>query len=203
MSDPFAVTSIFDAVSTHFVDLAAAADPPAVAVPNVFGWRERAKKLASPVTGTARRIVWIPGDDSGRELSDLGEVGPPRFPGREPRSLATLHELVTVYIEASDLASPEDERAQYVAARALYDEWHRALYRAARTTYAIVSEGWVTTQKERRHGAAIRVLLSIEAMLPDATRGEAVVGLDRAEWVATELDHSETGSAELEEDEEP
>lgn len=205
MSDPFAITNVFDAVAAHFVAVAAAAggDPPRVPVPVVFGWRQRSKKPTRATTaenaGTARRIVWCPGDDSN---GDLGELGPPRFPGREPRSLGTLNELVTVYLEANDLSAPEDERAQYVAARELYDEWMRAMYAAARTTFAIVREGWVIEQNERRAGAAIRIVMTLEAMLPATQRGEAVVGLNRAEWVATELDHSETGSAELEEEDE-
>lgn len=136
-------------------------------VPNRFGWREPAKRGASP------RITWVPGDDAS---GTLGEVGPARSPGRTPaRPLATLHELVTVYIEGLDPSALENELAQYTATRLLFDAWMRAVYLAAHGTFRVVSDTWVTETKERRHGAAIRVVLSIAAMIPDAPYTSAPV----------------------------
>lgn len=187
-----AVVHVFDQVVARFVAAAA----PGPAVPQVFGWRERPKHPKAPNVGTARRIVWVPGDDTS---GDLGEVAPARAPGGDPRPLATLQELVTVYLEASDLgsaATAESERAQYIACRDLYDAWHAALYNVARGAFVIVRSSWVITQTERRHGSAIRVLVAIGAVLPDAVRSESITDLLGATWEAEELDHSETGSVE-------
>lgn len=187
-----ALPKLFEDVVATF----AAAAGPATPVPQVFGWRERAKHPTGPNAGMARRIVWVPGDDSN---GNVGELGSAREPGRLPRPLATLHELVTVYLEAADLSSPsaaENELAQYAAARTLFNTWYAAVYGAARGTFGIVGTSWVVTQNERRHGAALRVLLAIDAMVPDETTAEAVTDLVGATWALSELDHTENGSAE-------
>lgn len=151
-------------------------------VPNVFGWREPAKK-----TVPGNRIVWIPGDPNG----DMGEILSARYPGRNPRPLATLYELFTVEITAIDAESAENELAQYLAARDLFDRWYRAVFLAAYGTFRMVSNEWVTDKKERRAGAAIRVVASIEAMIPDAALpiAEATTGVDLD---VDELDVSES-----------
>lgn len=153
-----AVTHIFDEVRARMDSDAAAQDPPVAPVPQVFGWRKPGQQPHAP------RIVWVPGDD---ESGDVGELGPARNPGGNPRSLGTLHELVTVYIEAVDTSAPEDERAQYIAARLLFDAWLRAVYLTAHGVYRIEGIRWVNARKERRYGAALRVLLSVEAVVPD------------------------------------
>jgi hypothetical protein len=130
-----------------------------------FGWREPPKRLAG------RRIVWVPGDDG-----DVGEVAPPRHPGRNPRPLWTIRELCTVHVEAFDAQAPEDELAQYQAARELLDAWLRAVYLEAHGTVAIVSVQWVDDKALRRAGAAIRVVLTVEAMVPDATDETVTAG---------------------------
>jgi hypothetical protein len=158
MAIVFALPRLFDAVVTRF-----AAE--AVLVPNVFGWREPAKR-----PGTSHRIVWVPGDD---ESGELGEIVEAKQPGRNPRPLATLEELFTVYIEARDDAAAENERAQYIATRTLFDSWYRAVYLAAHGTIRIESAAWVISKKERRAGAAIRVLCTIEAAIVDAEDGIA------------------------------
>lgn len=159
MSDELAVEHVFDSVVARFASDAAAEDPPATPVPQSFGWREPFKR-----TGTTR-IVWVPGDDSS---SDLGAILPAREPGREPRRpLATLAELVTVYVEAVDLSDAENERAQYRAARRLFDAWFRAVYLAARGAFSIRSSRWVDDKNLRRYGAALRTVIAIDAMIPD------------------------------------
>lgn len=184
MSIILAVPRLFDAV----VALAATESDPSV--PQVFGWRELAKHPIGPSAGTARRIVWVPGDDASGAMGDLG---PARQPGRNPRPLATLHELVTVYLETVDLGAPENERTQYQACRELYDAWYRWVHLSAPGTFEIVSSGWVTTQKERRFGTAIRVVLAVQAMVADSTL--STIGTDaRAEWTLEVSGNTETGS---------
>lgn len=151
MADTLALPYLYDSVVKRFLE-------EGTEVPNTFGWREPAKKI---VTGS--RIAWIPGDDGG----DLGEVGPARNPGGNARSLGTLAELFTVEITAFDASCPTNERAQYAAARFLFDAWYRAVYLAARGTFQIVSSEWIRDKKEHRAGAGIRVVCSIQAVIPD------------------------------------
>lgn len=161
MAIVLALPRLFDAVVARF-----AAE--SVLVPNAFGWRAPAQR-----PGVARRIVWVPGDD---ESGDLGELGPAKQPGRNPRPLATLDELFTVYIEARDTSSAsvaENERAQYQITRELFDIWYRAVYLEAHGTIRIESSAWVIDKKERRAGAAIRVLCTIEAAILDEEEGTA------------------------------
>jgi len=159
---------------------------PVLATPvQVFGWREPAHRAGS------MRIVWVPGDGG-----DLGEIAPPRNPRRNPRPLATVHELFTVFLEASDPAAPEDELAQYTAARLLFDAWLRAVYLASHGTYAIRSARWVDEKVTRRYGATLRVVGSIEAMVPDApfesapvdTEADVTTYLSEDGWTEGELD---------------
>lgn len=182
MTTVLAVPRLFDLVVARFAADAAAAVPPTEPPAQSFGWREPPKKNAS-----GPRIVWVPGDDSS---GDAGPILPARQVNRNPRPLATLAELVTVYIEASDLAAPEDERAQYQVVRELHDAWLRAVHLAARGSYEIRSQRWVIDKNVRRHGAALRVLLAVEAMVPDAPYTAAPPPLS-AEIDVHELDHSE------------
>lgn len=168
--------------------LADATPAGATPVVNKFGWREVAKR------GTpAPRIVWVPGDDAS---GALGDIGGSRAPGRLPeRPLATLHELLTVYVEGFDATGPEDERKQYAATRALFDSWYRAAYLAAHGTFALRSAGWVIDKLERRHGAAIRVVLSVDAMIPDAPRTTAPVDVGASNTPVLSID-GDAGSDE-------
>lgn len=131
-------------------------------VPHRFGWRERTKHEG------LRRIVWEPGDDG-----DVGEILPVKQPGRSVpgRPLWTVGELCAVYLEAvdqTDAATAENERAQYTAARLLFDLWARALYLVARGTVAILSIEWLDEKNVRRYGATLRVVVRVDAMVPDA-----------------------------------
>jgi hypothetical protein len=150
----FALTKLFDDVVARF-----AAD--GTSYPNKFGWREPDKREPA-----APRIVWVPGDDAS---DSIGEMRAARSPGRNPeRPLATLGELVTVYLEGVDPTEPENERKQYAAARTVLDAWYRAVYLAAHGTFAVKSANWVTDKKVRRHGATIRIVLDLDAMIPDS-----------------------------------
>jgi hypothetical protein len=175
----FALENLFDAVVAQF-----AAD--SVAVQSDFGWRFPPQKLEALDPTRPRRIVWVPGDDDGT----IGTLGPVKQPGRLPRSIGTLAEACTVLILAVDSTALENERAQYHAARALFDQWYRACYLAAYGTFEIESVTWMTAHKERRYGAGIRVLLTIDAMIPDDgpdSSTDANEGLDLTAELATTL----------------
>lgn len=150
MSYVLALTSLYDGVVSRMEAAGYTGEQP-------FGWREPAKRLAG------RRIVWVPGDDDA-----VGDVGAPKKPGRNPRPLWTIDELCTVFVEAFDEAAPEDERAQYQAVRELLDAWLRAVYLEAHGTVEIADLRWVTDKNLRRAGAAVRAVLTVQAMVPDA-----------------------------------
>lgn len=170
MATIFAVTKLFDDVVAQF-----AAD--GTNVPNVFGWREPTKQQALP------RVVWVPGNDAN---GDIGEIVAGRFPGKlTERALGNIDEIITVYVQSVDATNLENERAQYESTRALFDAWYRAVYLNAHGTFEIQSAEWVIDKKERRFGAAIRVLMSVQAVLPD----EALVTMpvDTAASITTTL----------------
>lgn len=162
MSTVLALPLLYEAVVADFAAAAAAEDPPVDPVPQPFGWRAPDHR-----TGT-KRIVWVPGDQG-----DVGEVGSARNPGRNPRPLLTINELFTVFVEAFDASAPENELVQYTAARLLLDDVLGAVHRAAHGTVTVQGVRWVDEKKVRRHGATLRVVLSIEAMVPDRVRGTA------------------------------
>ena len=177
MVDTLAIEALYQRVSDRFVAEGTAAV-------NVFGWRTPAQHT------DGNRIAWVPGDPSGR----VGETVAPRVTGRQPRSLATLRELCTVTINAVDTSALEDEAAQYKAARLLRDTWFRAVYLAAHGTFRIQSEEWLTTKLERRYGAALRVVLAVDAVVPDTPAELAPVDLaaDVATVLADVIEHEVT-----------
>lgn len=146
-------------------------------VPNVFGWETPRHRGAQQ-----NRICWVPGDPAGA----VGAVGPARFPGGNPRSLGTLEETFTVYVEGRDLSAPEDERAQWKATRLIFDAWFRAAYKSVRDLLSVKSADWMVERTTRRHGATLRAVCTIQALIPDTaypiveddTRAEGVVILD-------------------------
>ena len=155
-----------------------------------FGTREPAKRDALP------RIVFVPGDDS-----DVGEIGPVVKPGRNPRPLATLRELVTVYVEGFDSTAglAENERAQWKATRLLFDAFVRAVYLAAFGTYEIRSTKWLNERSTRRHGYSIACVLSVGSMVPDAPAALAPVNVsaDVATTAVIEDDASDQTDDEI------
>ncbi len=162
---------LFDAVEARF-----ALDKTKVDMS--FGWTTPQKHKTADA-----RIVWVPGDDG-----NVGSIGPARHPGGsnqqagqvDPRSLATLGELFTVHVSASDPQFPSNERSQYVASRLLFDAWYRAVYKAAYGTFAVQSLNWITDKAERRHGSAMVCVCELAAKIPDSpyttvTDGEAAI----------------------------
>ncbi len=179
MAVVLALPYLFDAVVARFAAEAAAAS--VAPVPNIFGRRASAQQIA-----TSSRIVWMPGDPN----NSLGEYAAPKQPGRDPRPLATLRELFTVELHASDPTKPEDELAQYQAVHELHDAWFRAVYLAARGTVVFGRPERMGGKKERQHGEAWRVVCTIDAMIPDAPYTTATI--TGAAIATSELDRTET-----------
>lgn len=184
MSGTLALDHVYTTVVAFLAADAAAQTPPATAYPHTFGWRESAQKM---VVGP--RYAWIPGDPNGR----LGQILPPRAPGRNPRPLATLEELCTVEITWADPDQTKalDERAQYRAVRQAFDGWYRALYLSFHGAFRLIDTSWVTSRKELRHGATLRVVLAVQAMLADEPIDVAPADTS-ARLAVAELDHLET-----------
>lgn len=178
----FALPKVYDSVVALFL-------AEETAIVNLFGWRAPDQK---EVTGP--RIAWVPGDDAGA----LGDMLPPKQPGRLERSLGTLGELFHVVIIGADSASPENERAQYQALRVMFDAWWRGVYLAMPGRVRITSASWVTDRKVRRHGAALIVTCAVEAMVPDVA--PEVAPVDSHAEIDTELlDNTESDSISAEE----
>lgn len=135
----------------------------------VFGARELAKRI-NYGPGQANRVVFVPGDEKGL----IGEYGPaikPRLPSFQghvtPRTLFTLGEVFRIFCWGFDAATPEDERAQYVAARYLHDQVVRALYHAGHGTFMLTKPMVVPNGAERKFGCEIMITLVVQAKLPD------------------------------------
>jgi hypothetical protein len=179
VADTLALEKLFDDVTARF-----ALD--GLSVPNLFGWRPPPEKLT-----LGNRIIWTPGDIDDGTFGEVTALGVQ--PGRNPRSLATVLETFTVQILAADTASPELERAQYKAVRLLYDAWYRACWLAAHTTFLVVDQRWLIEKKERRYGAGLRILCTVQAMVPDVAATDATQGLGvEADLTTIELSVSET-----------
>lgn len=177
MADTLALLNLYDGVVARFLT-------DGTAVPQLFGWR-------SPAQGGATlgdtRIVWYPGDPRGQ----LGKVGAPRSPGGNPRSLATIAELFTVEITGCDPSSPFNERLQYQATRFLLDAWLRAVALGEYGRFLIQGTEWLIEKNEVRFGATIRVVATIEAMVPDTAYETAPVDTTVV-LATTTLDNTET-----------
>jgi len=182
MADILALPKLYADVVARF-----ALDGTLVAQP--FGWR-------SPFEQTdAARIAWVPGDPRG----NAGVVGPAKYPGQLPRrSLATFFERFHVIISTYDETDPENELAQYSATRLLRDVWHRAVYLAAHGTFTIDSTNWYGERIERRLGAALLVVCTIESTVPDEALESMPLEGARAVIQVSELDVTETLTVEAE-----
>lgn len=167
MADTLALEKLFDDVEQRFV-------AEGTNIPNVFGWDKPNHR-----GGGQNRICWVPGDPSGA----LGAVGSARYPGGNPRSIGTLEEIFTVYIEARDTSGLENERLQYKAARFAFDAWYRAALLSVNNLFKVKSSAWMVERKTRRHGATIQAVCTVQAMIPDAAYAvpedvEAVVDME-------------------------
>lgn len=148
----YPIEVLYDAVIARF-----ALEGPVVS--QCFGWREPSRAKISE-----SRIVWIPGDPRGV----VGALGPAAKIDSPYRTLATLAELFTVELGAVDPSAPENERAQYHATRVLFDAWFRAAHHALPGRIQIQAMEWETRRTERRYGALLRVVVAVDAVIPDA-----------------------------------
>lgn len=158
MTTVLALPLLYEAVTAAF-GLAA----PTVTV--TFGWRAPAEVESGP------RLVFVPGDED-----DAGAVVPPRDPGREPaRPLAQLDELFTVFVSNVDETNPNDELKQYSGTRLLFDDLIATVYRYGAGTYRVESVSWHKPKGTLRIGAVLRVVFSLQAVIPDAPLNYAAV----------------------------
>jgi hypothetical protein len=179
VADVLGLERLIDAVTAELGN--AERYPYAAGIQPEFGFKQ------PPQQKGPRRIVWVPGNESG----DAGQVAPPRYPGQIPnRPIANLRDYVTVTLTAFDAAAPENQRAQWKAARLLFDDWWRAVYRVAYGTFAIESVRWIKPPTERAHGASLRVVCLIESVVPDADSTSASADT-KASITTTELGVSE------------
>lgn len=114
------------------------------------------------------KISYVPGDDA-----NAGEIAPVQLPGRNPRPLYTFEELVSVYVEADDIRDAENERAQWRACRLLLNAWLRSVYKVSTVRSQFQTIEVLKERSTRRHGWAYRVVLQIEAMVPDVANTTA------------------------------
>ena len=154
MSTVFALTTLFNAVKDDFESNGVTANV-------IFGRREPSK-TTNQGPGRANRVVFSPGVN-GR----MGSYGPARNPGRNPRPIATLLEMATVYVWAFDGSAPNDEAVQYEACRLLHDAVVASIYRAAHGTYEISDAAWVVSRTERQFGYECTFTLALQGMIPD------------------------------------
>jgi hypothetical protein len=152
MADTLALEKLYDDVVTRFAT-------ESTEVPNVFGWRKPANRGSQQ-----NRICWVPGDPSGA----AGDVMSARSPGGNPRSIGTLLEMFTIYVEGRDSSAPENELAQYKATRLIFDAWFRAAYLSVRNLLVVKSASWMVDRTTRRHGATLRAICTVQAKIPDA-----------------------------------
>ena len=153
-------TLALDYLHTTLADECALRLDPAPSV--VFGWREAPKQVNQGVLG-ANRVVVSPGDPTGK----MGDFMSAKLPGRAPRPLATMGELVTLYLWAFDGSDPTDAKAQWAAARRLHDVVFGVLIRTFQGRFKQVSKQWLNVDRERAFGAEIEAVIMVEAMIPD------------------------------------
>lgn len=112
-------------------------------------------------------LDWVPGDPAGTAGKDL----PARDLSQNPRNVADLDELFTVYMRAYDataLVSSEDYAIkQYTVTRLLYDDWRAAVYRAAFGTVWIDGLRWNFEKVEFALGAQLIATCRIRVPIPD------------------------------------
>ncbi len=157
------MTSVF-ALSTLVEDVRAQFTADELTANIAFGWREPAKAINQGVGG-ANRVLFVPGVDG-----KVGQYAPPRNPGRNPRPLRTLLEQATVLCWAVDTSAPNDELAQYEAARTLHDQVVRAIYLSPNVghgSFDISDPQWVASSTEKRFGAEIKFTLTVQAAITD------------------------------------
>lgn len=153
----FALDSMFEGVVSYF-------EANNIKIPNHFGWREVNRHKT-----TESRIVWVPGDEGGQ----IGSIGAPRNTGQNPRHLAQVGELFTVYLSSFAKDNPEDEKSQYRESRRLFHLWYQAAHATAYGTFEVLDHAYDQSQKERSHGVMVVATVQIQAPIADNARAIA------------------------------
>lgn len=148
-----------------------------------FGWREPDKKIDGMVKP---KVTLVPGDTGGK----VGKVASAKWPGDrqlsyQSRPIGTLHELLTIYCYAVDADNRESEIHQYAAVRNLWDDVYAALWRAFHGQFTVDDMAYTHESNERRFGAEIRTLITIQARLDDKFEGYTVETPTKAEGDAS------------------
>jgi len=177
MADTLALEKLYGDVVTQFT-----AD--STGVPNSFGWREPRHR-----GGQQNRICWVPGDPSG----SAGEVEGAHSPGVNPRSIGTMLETFTIYVEGRDATDLENELKQWKATRLIFDAWFRAAYLSVKNLLTIKSTAWMVDRSARRYGATLRAVCTVQAKIPD-TAYTAAADVDAEVEIELDSDRDETTS---------
>lgn len=166
MAEELALLLLYDDVAARF-----AAEAPTIQCS--FGWREPTKQINQGAGGAAR-VVFEPGVER-----KAGKYTGARRPGRNPRPLRTMLESCTVRCWAFDASAPNDERAQYRAARLLHDATVRAIELSMRSKALanlnpepFTDPKWVGDGVERQFGAELQFTLQLESIVPDTPYDE-------------------------------
>ena len=169
MADKTALRNVYELLASQFATKVGTRD-----VELKFGWKERPRAVQGT---THNRVIVVPGDPSG----GIGEWGAAKWPGRRedgPRPLGNINELFTLYVYGVDPDCPENELSQYEATRLLWDDVYAAIYHAAFGQFKIVSHKWDTTYNEKRFGAAMVVVVMVQAQQPDTFDFDAFADLE-------------------------
>jgi hypothetical protein len=165
-----------------YTQVAAALTSDATAVH--FGRREPGRQVGQGV-GTCNRVVIDPSTGT-----EAGKFAPPKYPGRNPRPLASFVSSGTVYVWALDPSFPNDELANYEAALVLLGKTYAAIRNAlhrknvtSRAVHGWFEAGavqWVGDKIERTRGTELSFALSVFEDVLDVAAGEAtnVTGIE-------------------------
>lgn len=126
----------------------------------VFGRREPTRQ-DNQGAGGANRVVFVPGDLSGKGGELVGGVGT-KFPFQIAGYLA----LFTVHIWGHDATAPNDERAHYRAHRTLFQLVVNALLDTMGARVQFVESEWTMTPVERVFGCSCAYVWSLEDPIP-------------------------------------
>ncbi|NUP05523.1 MAG: hypothetical protein HOW73_05635 [Polyangiaceae bacterium] len=132
-----------------------------------LGWgrRELTKQINQKPGTRAGRVIWIPGDDTGK----TGELGAPKFGKRIPRTVLSWRELATVHIWGRDATAPNDERAHYRVARDLFEQVCRAIDGSSSGMVKYSNPTWnVDTPVERVFGCELTFEVTVDGRVCDA-----------------------------------
>lgn len=132
----------------------------------VLDWGRRAltKQInQAPAPARAGRVVFVPGDDTGK----AGKLGAPRHPGGYPRAIYSWNELATIHVWGHDPTAPNDERAHYRVGWDLFELTLRAL-RDAQVGRILMSDPvWTIAPVERVFGCELTFSVTVDGKILD------------------------------------